>query len=187
MVVELSKCLRSWIIPNSGWPDDERFIRGVGPFVEHFSQVDKRKRSEHLQAQQVGHYRKQQRKQVSARLSKESVARMQTRANGDSALLWKTYPLTQEFALLTKRCASRWRTQLDKPSRTCLTSAVVQADQNLTLSTPSIARKNSRDTTCWSRGVRSLAWCNYAPEPAFDLPGRQGETRARRYLLPRSS
>ena len=99
LLEELSKCLRSWIIPNSGWPDDERFIRGVGPFVEHFSQVDKRKRSEHLQAQLVGHYRKQQRKQVSARLSKESVARMQTRANGDSALLWKTYPLTQEFAL----------------------------------------------------------------------------------------
>jgi hypothetical protein len=96
---ELSKCLSDYIIPSTGWPDEELFIHGASQFVMHFSDVDKRKRSEHLQARLVGHYRKQHRKQVKTRLSKESIARMESRADGDSALLWKTYPLTQEFAL----------------------------------------------------------------------------------------
>jgi hypothetical protein len=92
--------LTRYILPAAGWPDDELYIRGVGPFVEHFSDVSKRKRSEHLQSKLVGHFRAQRRKYMKERFeSATSFARMQCRANKGSALLWKTYPLTREFAL----------------------------------------------------------------------------------------
>ena len=97
---KLESCLTRYIPPNSGWPDEEVF-RGVPQFVEHFSEVGKRKRSEQLQAKLVGHYRAGRRKYIKEHEfeSKESIARMESRANKGSALLWKTYPLTQDFAL----------------------------------------------------------------------------------------
>ena len=63
--------------------------------------MGKRKRSEQLQAKLVGHYRAGRRKYIKEHEfeSKESIARMESRANKGSALLWKTYPLTQDFAL----------------------------------------------------------------------------------------
>lgn len=100
LLEQLKNCLTRYITPAAGWPDDEPLIHGVGPFVEYFSQVDKRKRSEHLQAKLVGHYNEQRRKHIQGEFEfKESIARMESRANKGSALLWKTYPLTQEFAL----------------------------------------------------------------------------------------
>lgn len=99
LLEQLSQCL-SRITPEAGWPDDEALIHGVGPFFEHYSNVGKRKRSEHLQAKLVGHFRAGRRKHIKEHfISKESIARMESRANKGSALLWKTYPLTQEFAL----------------------------------------------------------------------------------------
>ena len=77
---KLESCLTRYIPPNSGWPDEEVF-RGVPQFVEHFSEVGKRKRSEQLQAKLVGHYRAGRRKYIKEHEfeSKESIARMESR------------------------------------------------------------------------------------------------------------
>ena len=74
--------------------------------------------------------------------SKESIARMESRANKGSALLWKTYPLTGVCSL------RRGDALLGNLSHTCQSYAAVRAEPHSLSNTPSTARRNSQGTTC---------------------------------------
>ena len=95
---EIDNCLSRYITPGVEWPEKEGLTNATD-FGNHFSAFGKRKRSERLQARLTDIYRQQQREQLKNTLSKEMAARMQSRSSRNTALIWKAYPLTTNFAL----------------------------------------------------------------------------------------
>jgi len=99
LFTQIQECLSRYITPNLEWPEKEA-LKDVPTFSEHFSDFKRgKRRSLKLQARLVCTFRSNQRKQLKETLAKETVARMESRSNKASALLWKAYPLTKDFAL----------------------------------------------------------------------------------------
>ena len=80
------------------WPDKDA-LTNSGAFFTYFRDTDKRQRCDKVQAKLAGTFRAHQRAELKQTLSPETVSRMESRANKASALIWKAYPLTQDFAL----------------------------------------------------------------------------------------
>ena len=96
---EFENCLSRHVRPfKLDWPE-EKALANFHAFATHFGDTDKRKRSDYLQGRLIGTFQTHQRAELKKTLQPETVSRMESRANRNSALIWKAYPLTQDFAL----------------------------------------------------------------------------------------
>ena len=95
---ELSECLRRYIDPKLDWPQ-KKGLTDNKAFVAHFFNTDFSKRSDKLQADLAATFRVNRRKEIKKALLPEAVARLECRTNKATPLLWRAYPLTQEFVL----------------------------------------------------------------------------------------
>jgi len=102
------------------WPE-KKALTNLSSFYLYFADVDQTKRSDRLQARLAAAYRSVQIPELKKRLSPGTVARMESRASRATTLLWKAYPLTQEFALTDEevRFSVAYATgqRLDMPDR----------------------------------------------------------------------
>jgi hypothetical protein len=80
------------------WPEKKALTNNEA-FVRHFFNTDHSKRSDNLQSKLSAVFRHERRADIKKTLSHEAKARLECRANKATSLLWRAYPLTQEFAL----------------------------------------------------------------------------------------
>jgi len=117
---QTADCLRRYITPGVDWPE-KKVLPNLSSFYLYFADVDQTKRSDRLQARLAAAYRSVQIPELKKRLSPGTVARMESRASRATTLLWKAYPLTQEFALTDEevRFSVAYATgqRLDMPDR----------------------------------------------------------------------
>jgi hypothetical protein len=95
LLKELQSCLDRYTSSPLDWPEKEHLTNAAG-FVQHFTDP---KKSHKLQSRLMATLRTNDVEQLKAKGGLETKARLESRANKGSALVWKAFPLTAEFQL----------------------------------------------------------------------------------------
>ena len=98
LLSQLQNVLSRYLTEGVDWPEKEG-LKNAEEFLKHFGDTNRRKRSEKLQTRLTGEYWADHIPKLKKTLTSETVARMESRSSRATALIWKAYPLTEDFAL----------------------------------------------------------------------------------------